>query len=105
MESKNPSPSMRVRPCRFQGLSCSSINFGPFAGVGMAASYADSMRAIGLHPLSADACPLAFSRIGYSGRTVRTRMDIARFMQVNQAKSKWSYVNLLDKIPQASVYA
>ena len=86
--------------CRRDGLPCTSINFGPFAGVGMAASYADSMQAIGLPPLPPPACPEAFASAGYSGRLIRARIHVARFAQVNQAKGKWTYVSSLAMVPQ-----
>ena len=66
----------------------------------MAASYAESMRSIGLPPLPPSACAQAFWGAGYAGRLVRTRMDLQRFAQVNQVKSGWSYISQLAMLPQ-----
>lgn len=86
--------------CRLKGLPCTSINFGPFSGVGMAADYAQSMRAIGLPPMPPAACAQAFSGAGYSGKAIQTGMDLARFSLVNQTKSKWPFVAQLQALPQ-----
>ena len=81
-------------------MPTTSVNFGPFGEVGMAASYADSMRAIGLHPLPPAATYDAFATAGSAPRMVRVRMDMARFAQVNQAKSKWAFLDNLTEVPQ-----
>ena len=61
----------------------------------MAASYAASMDSIGLPPLAPSACADAFQRAGYGGQSVLANIDIKRFCQVNQVRSKWSYVTNL----------
>ena len=85
---------------RYAGQPCSSINFGPFSGVGMAASYAASMQAIGLPALPPSACAETFASVGYSGKAIIANLDISKFSQVNQVRSKWSYISQLAMLPK-----
>ena len=66
----------------------------------MAASYAASMQAIGLPALSPSACAETFQRAGYSGKAILANLDISKFSQVNQVRSKWSYVSQLAMLPK-----
>ena len=91
---------MCISACRYAGQPCSSINFGPFSGVGMAASYAASMQAIGLPALPPSACAETFARMGYGGKAILANLDISKFSQVNQVRSNWSYISQLGMLPK-----
>lgn len=97
LEDTNPSPEECFR---HMGLPSTSVNFGPFQEVGMAASYAASMQSIGLPALPPAACAEAFSRAGYSQRIILASMDVSKFSQVNQVRSKWSYLAQLATLPK-----
>lgn len=66
----------------------------------MAASYAASMQSIGLPALPPSACAEAFDRAGYSEKAILANLDISKFSQVNQVRSKWSYVSQLAMLPK-----
>lgn len=87
---------------RSQGLPATSVNFGPFGGVGMAAGYADSMRAIGLHPLPPSAAHSAFQGAGYAEKTVHARVAASQFAKVNTVSGPWKFLDQLCCLPQAT---
>lgn len=91
-------PSVCMDGCRVQGVPATSINFGPFGGVGMAAQHAGSMRNIGLHPLSPPHCHKAFVESGAAISLVYVHMDIAKFSKVNTARGPWPFLNQLAHI-------
>ncbi len=85
---------------RSQGVPATSVNFGPFGGVGMAAGYADSMRAIGLHPLPPSAAHTAFQDAGYAEKTVHARIAASQFTKVNTVGGPWKFLDQLSRLPQ-----
>ena len=66
----------------------------------MAASYAASMQSIGLPALPPSSCAEAFARVGYSGKAILANLDISKFSQVNQVRSRWSYISQLAMLPE-----
>ena len=66
----------------------------------MAASMAESMRAIGLQPLSADATWQAFDAAGSSPCLIRAKLDISRFCSVKQARTAWPFLDRLKQAPE-----
>lgn len=80
-------------------MPATSVNFGPFGGVGMAAGYADSMRAIGLHPLSPSAAHTAFQEAGYAPKAVHARIAASQFSKVNTVSGRWSFLDQLTHVP------
>lgn len=80
---------------RHQGLPATAVNFGPFGGVGMAAHAAEYMQSLGLQPLPPQAAWAAFSEAGHAPQHVRVHLDAARFARVNQARGRWSFLEML----------
>jgi len=68
------------------GVFVSAVNFGPFAGVGMAAAHVDSMHAIGLASLQPPTAYRAFRAVGYAPHTIRAGIKVGKFVKVNTAK-------------------
>ena len=102
MQHNNSVSELRISisACRYLGQPATSINFGPFSGIGMAAGYAESMHGIGLPPLPPSACAAAFSQAGYGGKLICASIDISRFSEVNQVKSTWPYLHHLATLPE-----
>jgi len=84
---------------RDAGNPVTSVNFGPFGGVGMAAAHAADMTAVGLEPLAPTAAPAAFAHAGYAPHLIRSRINVARFSKVNTVKGPWP---LLDQLATAA---
>ena len=84
---------------RDAGNPVTSVKFGPFGGVGMAAAHAADMTAVGLEPLPPSAATAAFADAGYAPRLIRSRISIARFSKVNTVKGPWP---LLDRLATSS---
>lgn len=87
---------------RSQGLPASSVNFGPFGGVGMAAGYAESMRAVGLHPLPPSAAHSAFLDAGYASKSIHARLAASQFLKVNTVSGPWTFLDRLCHLPCSS---
>ena len=87
---------------RAAGLAATSVNFGPFAEVGMAAAHTASMRGMGLQGLPPQQVSDAFLQAGYAPRHVSARLLLSQFTKVNTAKSKWA---LLDDLLTTSATA
>ncbi len=85
---------------RGQGLPATSVNFGPFGGVGMAAGYADSMRAIGLHPLPPSVAHTAFLDAGYAPKLVHACLAASQFSKVNTVSGAWTFLDRLCHLPR-----
>lgn len=81
------------------GLPATSVNFGPFGGVGMAAAAADSMRALGLHALHPSEARAAFDAGGCAPQHVRVQLDLAKFTKINQARGRWRFLDQLLTVP------
>ncbi len=84
---------------RDAGNPVTSINFGPFGGIGMAAPHAADMTAVGLEPLAPSAASAAFAHAGYAPHIIRSRINVARFSKVNTVKGPWP---LLDRLATSS---
>ena len=87
---------------RARGVPAIAINFGPFKDVGMAATYADSMLAVGLKPLHPSEACSAFERIGLASRLVYVGISIKLFRKANTTKGPWSFVDYLHHRPLSS---
>ncbi len=85
--------------CRAAGLASTSVNFGPVAEVGMAASHAASLQGMGLQGLPPKQVSDAFQQAGYAPRHVSARLMLSQFSKVNTAKGKWA---LLDNLMTTS---
>ena len=80
------------------GVFVSAVNFGPFAGVGMAAAHVDSMHAIGLASLQPPTAYRAFRAVGYAPHTIRAGIKVGKFVKVNTAKGPWPLLHRLASI-------
>ena len=85
---------------RGRGVPAIAINFGPFKNVGMAATYADSMLAVGLRSLHPSEACLAFESIGLASRLVYVSISIKLFRKANTTKGPWPFVDCLHHRPQ-----
>ena len=87
---------------RARGVPAIAINFGPFKDVGMAATYADSMLAVGLTPLHPTEACRAFENVGLASQLVYGSISIKVFRKVNTTKGSWPFVEYLHHRPLLS---
>lgn len=87
-----------VKYYRAKGLPATSANFGPFAGVGMAASFANNMQALGLTPLAPKEARCTFTRMGYASQVVHARIAFTPFCKVNTIKGPWPFLEYLQRV-------
>ncbi len=74
-----------------------SINYGPFKDVGMASSYAETMRNIGLIPLKPHEARDGFMQFGHSPQPIIARISLRDFVKVNTLKGPWPLLNNLQQ--------
>lgn len=84
--------------CRQQGVATTSVNFGPFKGVGMAADHAADMQKIGLQPLAPRFASAAFRASGYGGRQIRVGLQLVQFRAVNTTKGPWAFLEHVHEV-------
>ena len=65
----------------------------------MAATYADSMLAVGLKPLHPSEACSAFERVGLASQLVYVGISIKLFRKANTTKGPWPFVEYLHHIP------
>ena len=84
---------------RGAGRAFAAPRLGPFSGVGMAASHADQLTALGIRPLPASALAsvLGAGARG-SGNAVVAALDPGRFAAVSMARSGWRLLDEWDVV-------
>lgn len=75
-----------------EGLPGTSVQFGPFAEVGMAAGHVKELEALGLKALKSRELIDAMEVAGVVPTVVYARIDILRFKSLYTAKGPWSFL-------------
>ena len=84
---------------QWAGLPATAVQYGPFAGAGMAAGHVDELAALGLKALQPRQLLESQIVAGSSSQLVYARIDAHRFARIYSAKGRWG---LLDLVLQTS---
>lgn len=87
------------------GLPATAVQFGPFAGAGMAAAHVDGLAALGLKSLLPVQIRESHLVAGTSSQLLYARIDASRFARIYSAKGRWALLDQLLLAPSAAEVA